>query len=255
MGILRAAYRAAACPADACCPHCRAPGRAYGYRVRAEIRQSQRAAQQAAVGVRIRAHAPRAVRRQRTVTGAAATSASNSSCGRYERSQASSRRSCAGLSRTAASGTWCARQKPCDCACHPRRPGRSSPSASAVRSSASAGRRPMPLARASSWMRRISSTQASSTSPSRGAWHRVVALDKMRRPAIAAQQRLELLVRDAREHRGVVDLVAVEAAGPAVLRHRGLGLGTCCRARQVASGAGFRLAVAHHHRHQQSGLS
>ena len=38
----------------------------------------------------------------------------------------------------------------------------------------------------------------------------VVALDEVGRPAVAFEQVVQLLVRNSREQRGVVDLVAVE---------------------------------------------
>src|SRR3954447_12152971 len=39
---------------------------------------------------------------------------------------------------------------------------------------------------------------------------RIAAFDEMRRPAISLEQILQLLVRDARQERGVVDLVPIQ---------------------------------------------
>ena len=82
----------------------------------------------------------------------------------------------------------------------------------------------LPLARALLWMARISSTHCSSVAAI--AWcmlSRVVAFDEVRRPAVAAEQALQLFVRDAREERGVGDLVAVEVEDRAARRRRGRG--------------------------------
>ena len=73
------------------------------------------------------------------------------------------------------------------------------------------GRVGLPLVRASCWMRRISSTHSSIVAAI--FWCidlGIVAFDEVRRPAVALEQVFQLLVRDAREHRRVVDLVAVE---------------------------------------------
>ena len=72
---------------------------------------------------------------------------------------------------------------------------------------------------------------------------RIVAFDEPRRPAAAAQELLQFLALDARKHRGIADLVAIQvqdrqhgAVGDGIQELVGLP-----RGRQ---GAGFRLAVA-----------
>ena len=106
------------------------------------------------------------------------------------------------------------------------------------------GRMVLPLTRASCWMRLISST---ATIQRRG--HRLVhqrrlmALDVVRRPAIAAQELIQFFRFDARENGRVGDLVAVEMQDR---QHRAIGDGIeklvgLPRRRQRTC---FRLAIA-----------
>ena len=68
-----------------------------------------------------------------------------------------------------------------------------------------------PLLRASAWMALISPiTTVERTRQELVHLRRVVSLDEMRRVAVAAHQRVQLLVADAGQHRGVGDLVAVQ---------------------------------------------
>ena len=129
----------------------------------AEIGHAQRLAQQPAVGVRVGAHAPRALRRQRfaargsaarsrrTVPRACSCAASSSSCFR-----------CAGLSCRPASGTWCDAPEAFDLvAVHFLRAGPALGPAQDDHRPARA-RRLAALARLAAGSRRISSTHSSS---------------------------------------------------------------------------------------------
>ena len=97
-----------------------------------------------------------------------------------------------------------------------RRPraGRSSPSASAGRSSASEGARLRGRARAACWIAWISSSASSSAAAKRwcASACSVVETDahEQRAPAVALEQRPQLVLGDAGEYRRVRDLVAVQ---------------------------------------------
>ena len=72
---------------------------------------------------------------------------------------------------------------------------------------------------------------------------RIVTLDVMRIEAVSAQQRVQLVVRNACEHRGIGDLVAVQMQDR---QHGAVARGIDELVRVPARGerAGFRLAVA-----------
>jgi hypothetical protein len=79
---------------------------------------------------------------------------------------------------------------------------------------------------------------------------RLVALDEVRLPAVAAHQRCQLVVGDAREQGGVVDLVAVQVKD----RQHGAVAGGVEELAGVPGGgerAGLGLAVADRDHHQQ----
>ena len=82
--------------------------------------------------------------------------------------------------------------------------------------------------------------------------HAVVvgAFDEIRRPAIAAQQALQFLVRDARQQRRIVDLVAVEMQDR---QHRAVAhrIQEFVDVPRSGQRSGFRFAVADHRRHDQ----
>ena len=82
---------------------------------------------------------------------------------------------------------------------------------------------------------------------------RVVALDEMRRVAVAAKKTVELLVRNAREHRRVGDLVAVEVQDR---QHRAVARGVEELVRMPArrQRSGLRLAVADHAGGDKAGI-
>ena len=80
-----------------------------------------------------------------------------------------------------------------------------------------------------------------------------MTFDEVRRPAVAAQQLIELLARDARQNRRIGDLVAVQVQDG---QHRAIArriqkLVRMPRGRQRPR---FRLAVADHARHGQRGI-
>ena len=188
-----------------------APGRTRRPRSARKSGSRRSLQQQSAVGVRIRAHPALAFGRE---------------LGELGTQPAAARRRAPPVDSSASSPRECGRARGCR-ASRPAAPDasarsprsscrrlpsvRSSPWASAARSSASAAARSTPLARAACWMRRISSTIASSVAAI--AWCMrlgIVAFDEVRAVAVAAQQRLELLVADARQHRRARDLVAVQ---------------------------------------------
>ena len=73
------------------------------------------------------------------------------------------------------------------------------------------GRALNPLARASRWMRRMSATTASSVAAM--SWcilRRVVALDEIRLVTVAAEERFQFVMRNARQHGRAGNLVAVQ---------------------------------------------
>ena len=81
----------------------------------------------------------------------------------------------------------------------------------------------------------------------------IVAFDEMRRPAVAAEQGVEFLVRNAREDRGVVDLVAVQVqhGQHGAVAHR---VQELVRVPGGGERSGFGFTVADHDRHQQVGV-
>ena len=218
----------------------------------AEVGQAQRLLQPSAVGVRIGAHAACAGGSQLAkLLRRTCRAPSNSSSGFCERIQFSSRRSCSGSFFTSGSGTWCARQKP-----------------SSRWPSTSCGRRPA-LGRAQHDHRPVRPRDAATAAArvaldlanlvdavlhrrGHGLVHAVVvgAFDEVRRPAVAAHQALQLLVRNARQQRRIVDLVAVqmEDRQHRAVAHRVEKLVDVPRGRQRS---GLRFAVAHDRRDDQ----
>jgi hypothetical protein len=78
----------------------------------------------------------------------------------------------------------------------------------------------------------------------------VAALDEARRPAVALEEALQLLVRDAGEDGGVVDLVAVEVEHR---QHRAVAdrIEELVRVPGGGQRPGLGLAIAHHWNHQR----
>ena len=189
-------------------------GRRHVDRVVAEVGQLEVAQQQAAVGVRVRAHAPLARGRERArAPGAGAPCVVEQLLGPVA-SAATPRaaRGAPGCSRSVGE-RHLVRARTCPRPAGRRPPsGRSSPSACAARSSASAGARGRRLARAAPGSRRSRRAPRRASPASR--WciaRRVVA--RRRRAARSRSPRAALAARprrDAREHRRVGDLVAVE---------------------------------------------
>jgi hypothetical protein len=83
--------------------------------------------------------------------------------------------------------------------------------------------------------------------------HRLVALDEIRHPSVALEQVAQLLVRDAGEQRGVVDLVAVEMQDRqhGAVADRIQELVGMPRRRE---GSCLRFTVPHHHRDEEIGV-
>ena len=216
------------------------------HRVVAEVGQLELLAQQAAVGVRVRAHAPVPLGRQRLqLRHRACPSRVEQLLGpvaahpvfehlQVRRVARARRRTAPGAS--ARSPPACARPAPS---------ARSSPWASAARSSASAD------ASASSDCARLLLHGADLVDGAlqrlghllvhRG---RIAALDEVRLVAVADEQRLQLLVADAREDGRVGDLVAVEVQDR---QHRAVAhrIDELVRVPRRRERSGLRLAVAH----------
>ena len=134
---------------------------------------------------------------------------SNSSSGRYERIHASSAARCSGFSASFASGTWWARKVPSigwpSTSLGPVQP-------LGVRRTiiGQRGRSAAP-SRARDWMARdVADHLVERLGHELVHGRRVVALDEVGLVAVADEQRAQLVVRDARQHGRVGDLVAVE---------------------------------------------
>ncbi len=82
---------------------------------------------------------------------------------------------------------------------------------------------------------------------------RIRPFHEVRRPAVTAEQVLQLLVADARQQRGVVDLVAVEMKDG---QHRAVasGIEKLVDVPGSRQRAGFRFAIAHHRGDDQLGI-
>ena len=132
---------------------------------------------------------------------------------------------------------------------------RSSPSACAGRSSASAGAPRRPPARAR-WIAAISSRTASSAAASSLVDRLgLVALDEARRVAVALEQRAQLVLADPREHRRVGDLVAVEVQDRAARRRRAPDSRNLLECQLAASGPVSASPSPTTHSASRSGLS
>ena len=184
-------------------------------RVVAEVGQHEVAEQLAAVRVRVGAHPPPADAARAPELGHEAAALVEQLLGPVAPKPlpraAAGARGCRGPPR-AAPGASARCPRP---ACRRPPSARSSPSASAGRASASADARPRSLARALARISAIRSSASSSAAANRRCTRRrILAVeatgDEQRLPAVALEQRHELVLRDPREDRRVRDLVAVQ---------------------------------------------
>jgi hypothetical protein len=104
-------------------------------------------------------------------------------------------------------------------------------------------------------MRWISATTVSSVAAMRGCiFHGVVALDEIGRVAVAAEERFQFIMGNARQHRGTGNLVSVEDVRSAARHHRGHGIEKLVRVPTGGERAGFCFAIADDASDEQIGV-